>query len=201
VQASELAEAKEVATVERWLADFQWASGKGAAMVNSHVGTFAASEVDGVAYLINGNSGKAPSTSPAEGGFTGWTMVGVDPVSPLEWLVPRLFPQAGVADWFHAEIRPHVDTLDLTAPATLAVGAGGPVSAVVTQAGRAVPVAYPVSADWAGTVHIGPARTAPRDAVAAYDPATGQLTALRRGTATLTVTVNAVTATTTITVP
>lgn len=201
VQASELAEAKEVATVERWLADFQWASGKGAAMVNSHVGTFAASKVDGVPYLINGNSGKAPSTSPAEGGFTGWTMVGVDPVSPLEWLVPRLFPQAGVADWFHAEIRPHVDTLDLTAPAALAVGSTGPVSAVVTQAGRAVPVAYPVSADWAGTVHIGPARTAPHDAVAAYDPATGLLTALRPGTATLTVTVNATTATTTVTVP
>ncbi len=200
VQASELAEAKEVATVERWLADFQWTSGKGAAMVNSHVGTFAASEIDGVPYLINGNSGKAPSTSAAEGGFTGWTMVGVDPVTPLEWLVPRLFPQAGVSDWFRAEIRPHVDELALTAPASLAVGASAPVPAVVTQAGRQVPVAYPVSADWAGTVHIGPARTAPKSAVAAYDPATGQVTALRSGTATLTVTVNAVTTSATITV-
>lgn len=200
VQASELAEAKETATVERWLADFQWTSGKGAAMVNSHVGTFAASRVEGVPYLINGNSGKAPSTSAAEGGFTGWTMIGVDPVSPLEWLAPRLYPQLGVDDWFHAEIRPHVDALALTAPATLAVGGTAPVPAVVTQGDRQVPVAYPVSADWAGTVHIGSARSAPGTAVAAYDPATGLLTALRPGTATLTVTVNGVTATATTTV-
>ena len=52
-----------------------------------------------------------------------------------------------------------------------------------------------MSADWTGSpnVHIGDPDRATRRHVAAYDPATGTLTALRRGTVTLAVTVNGVT--------
>lgn len=60
--------------------------------------------------------------------------------------------------------------------------------------------AHPVSAAWAGErVHIGSGR-APARAVAAYNPATGKVTGLRSGTGTLTVTVNGVTRTITLTV-
>lgn len=57
---SQLSDRKEAALVEQWLADFRRTTGKGAALVGSHVGVFHASHVDGVPYLVNGNSGKAP---------------------------------------------------------------------------------------------------------------------------------------------
>jgi hypothetical protein len=100
------------------------------------------------------------------------------------------------------EFRAHVDSLELTAPASLQRGETGTASATVVQESRRVPVAYPVSADWWGSrqLHIGPAQTAPFWAVASYDPATGQVTALRPGTAQLGVTVNGVSKSTTITV-
>ena len=36
---------------------------------------------EGVTTLINGNSGKDPAGTPSTGGFTGWTMLGIDPGS------------------------------------------------------------------------------------------------------------------------
>lgn len=56
---SQLGDRKEAALVEQWLADFRRTTGKGAAFIGGHVGVFHASHVDGVPYLINGNSGKA----------------------------------------------------------------------------------------------------------------------------------------------
>jgi hypothetical protein len=93
-----------------------------------------------------------------------------------------------------------VDSLELTAPATLQRGQTATASATVVQGNRRVPVAFPVSSDWWGSqqLHIGPAGTAPFWAVASYDPATGRLTALRPGTAQLGVTVNGVSKSTTI---
>jgi hypothetical protein len=63
-----------------------------------------------------------------------------------------------------------------------------------------VPVSFPVSSDWWGSalLHIGPARTAPFWAVAAYEPATGRLTAIRPGSVQLGVTVNGVAKSTTV---
>ena len=58
---SQLGDRKEAALVEQWLADFRRTTGKGAAFIGGHVGVFHASRVDGVPYLINGNSGKAPA--------------------------------------------------------------------------------------------------------------------------------------------
>ncbi|HEY0450051.1 phosphodiester glycosidase family protein [Actinophytocola sp.] len=174
-RASELNDRKEAATITAWLADFRDRTGKQAAFIGAHVGTFHASHVDGVPYFVNGNSGKTPSTAPGDGGFTGWSLWGVGARS------------------FAAEVRPHVDTLSVSAPASLPVGQSTVVTAALTQRTRVVPVAYPVSAGWSASpsVHIGASGGSHRD-VARFDPATGRLTALRPGTITLAVSVNGV---------
>ncbi|MEH1013890.1 phosphodiester glycosidase family protein [Micromonospora sp. CPCC 206060] len=202
-KASQLGDRKEAALVEQWLADFQHRTGKGALFVGGHVGTFHADRVDGVPYVINGNAGKNPATPPQLGGFTGWTEFGVDPVTPAEAERARRDPLAEGPRWVAAEFRAHVDGLTVTAPETVSPDAPVRVTATVTQAGgRQVPVAAPVSADWSASpgVHVGS-----RDGVRPYhtawfDPATGELTALRStGQVLLAVTVNGVRATAAVT--
>ncbi|MEV4538099.1 phosphodiester glycosidase family protein [Asanoa sp. NPDC049518] len=201
-KASQLGDRKQAALVERWLADFQHRTGKGAAFVGAHVGTFHADRVDGVPYLINGNSGKEPSTAPHLGGFTGWTMLGVDPVTPAEAALARLNPLTEGPRWIDAEVNPHVDAVALAVPATVAVGAPAAVTATLTQpGGRSVPVAPPVTAHWSGSaeLHVGSALGIRPGDRAWFDPATGRLTALRSsGTVTLAVTVNGVKASATV---
>ncbi|MFI5734342.1 phosphodiester glycosidase family protein [Kribbella sp. NPDC051587] len=177
-QNSQLGDRKEAALIVKWLADFRARTGKGAAYMAAHAGTFAATRTDGVLLPLTGNSGKSPAAAPDAGGFTGWALVGI----------------GREPNWMQLELRPHVDTLELAVPPTLRRGATAPAAATVVQDGRRVPVSFPVSADWQGDrqLHIGPASTAPFWAVASYDPATGQLTAFRPGTAQLTVTVNGV---------
>ncbi|GAB3161685.1 phosphodiester glycosidase family protein [Micromonospora sonneratiae] len=195
-QASQLGDRKEAALVERWLAEFQHTTGKGALFVGGHVGTFHAGRVDGVPYVINGNSGKNPSSAPHLGGFTGWTMFGVDPVTEDEAARARRNPLTEGPQWVTAQMRAHVDGLTVTAPAVVAAGSPVQVTATVTQAGgRQVPVAAPVSADWSGSpsVHIGSPLGLRPWHVAWFDPATGRLTALRpTGSVLLAVTVNGV---------
>jgi Calcineurin-like phosphoesterase len=198
-QNSQLGDRKEAAMIVQWLADFRASTGKGAAYMAAHAGTFAATRTDGVLLPLTGNSGKSPAAAPDAGGFTGWALVGIDPKATAapagerKWSAPE-------RSWFQVELRPHVDSLELTAPATLQRGQTATASATVVQDNRRVPVAFPVSSDWWGSqqLHIGPAGTAPFWAVASYDPATGQLTALRPGTAQLGVTVNGVSKSTTI---
>lgn len=194
-QGSRLSDRKEAALVEQWLAGFRRTTGKGAAFVGSHVGVFDASRVDGVPYLINGNSGKAPAGPADEGGFTGWSLVGADRVSPGEQAAARRQPWRGGPDWVSVQTRAHVDALTLDAPSQLVRGESAAVGAQVTQGTRTVPVAFPLSADWTGSpnMHVGgPGDARPRH-IATMDPATGTLTALRPGTVTLAVTVNGVT--------
>ncbi|MFJ6165601.1 phosphodiester glycosidase family protein [Micromonospora orduensis] len=203
-QASQLTDRKEAALLEQWLADFQHRTGKGALFVGGHVGTFHADRVDGVPYVINGNAGKTPSTPAEQGGFTGWTEFGVDPVTPAEADRARRDPLAEGPPWVDAEFHAHVDRLALNAPASVAVGAPATVTATLTQpGGRTVPVAAPVSADWSASpgVHIGgPAGVRPWH-MARFDPATGTLTALRPGAPVrLTVAVNGVLADATVAV-
>ncbi|SCE82303.1 Calcineurin-like phosphoesterase [Micromonospora viridifaciens] len=202
-KASQLGDRKEAALVEQWLADFQHRTGKGALMVNGHVGTFHAGRVDGVPYVINGNSGKNPSTPPQLGGFTGWTEFGVDPVTPEEAERARRDPLVEGPRWIEAEFHAHVDRLALAAPASVPVGTPATVTATLTQpGGRTVPVAAPVSADWSGSpnLHIGSPDGVKPWHVARFDPATGQLTALRPGgQVLLAVTVNGVRAQATVT--
>ncbi|MEU0134642.1 phosphodiester glycosidase family protein [Streptomyces sp. NPDC006296] len=194
-QASRLSDRKEAALVERWLADFRRTTGKGAALVAGHAGVFDASRVDGVPYLVNGNSGKAPAGPADRGGFTGWSLVGADRVTPGDQAAARRRPWRGGPDWLSVQTRAHVDALALDAPARLVRGRSTTVAAHVTQGARTVPVAFPLSADWTGSpnVHIGAAGRARPCHLATLDPATGRLTALRPGTVTLAVTVNGVT--------
>lgn len=190
---SQLADRREAAMLETWLADFEAGSGKSAAFVGAHAGVFDAGSVDGVPFLVNGNSGKAPASTPDNGGFTGWTLLGLEPSHGDRGDDDR---------WLRAEVRARVDAVALQAPATLAVGGAGEVAATVTQDGeRTVPVQWPVSAQWGGTgVHVGPAAEAPRWAVVAVDPATGTIQGLRAGSAAVTVTVNGETAAQVVTV-
>ncbi|OEJ28296.1 multidrug transporter [Streptomyces agglomeratus] len=192
---SQLGDRKEAALIERWLADFRRTTGKGAGLIGSHVGVFHAAHVDGVPYLVNGNSGKTPAGPADEGGFTGWSLVGVDKVSPREQATARHRPWEGGPDWVSVQTRAHVDALVLDAPTALPPGRAAPVKATVTQGARRVPAAFPLSADWTGSpnLHIGSAKEARPRHAAAFDPATGTLTTLRPGTITLVVTVNGTT--------
>ncbi|MFC6705425.1 phosphodiester glycosidase family protein [Flexivirga alba] len=188
-KASQLGDRYEAAALGRSLAQFTATSGKSIAQVNGHVGIFYTDSADGVTRVTNGNSGKTPSGSPEQGGFTGWTMLGIDPAAGRVGTVPE--PGARL-QWLRVQTHARVDTLNLSAPATLAVGATGKATATIGQdETRKVPVAWPVSAEWGGSgVRMG---TTHGPAVVSFDPATGTLTGLRHGTATLRVTVNGVT--------
>ncbi|MFI9484986.1 phosphodiester glycosidase family protein [Promicromonospora sp. NPDC052451] len=189
-KASRLTDRLEADTLRGWFEDFEATSGKSIASVGSHVGVFHASTEDGVQYLVNGNSGKSPASTPADGGFTGWSMLGVRPAQGTA---------SGSRDpWLEWEVSTRAENVTVTGPRSLGVGESGAVGAVVLQDGtREVPVAWPVSATWGGegvcvTDERGRAalRECPRGAVLALDPATHEVTALRSGEATVRVTVN-----------
>jgi hypothetical protein len=185
-KASRLTDRLEADLLEGWLGDFHARSGKNVLFVGGHVGVFHASRVDGVPYLINGNSGKTPSAPPADGGFTGWSLVGVDRHPHGHG------PGSGA---FAVQTRAHVDALTLQAPAHLAAGETAEAGATVTQGAgdgaRKVPVAWPMSADWSGSHNLCIGRGHPEGrCAAAYDPVSGTLTGLHPGTVTLSVLVN-----------
>ncbi|WP_022910103.1 phosphodiester glycosidase family protein [Aestuariimicrobium kwangyangense] len=187
-QASRLTDRYEASALAAELAAWHRSTGKQVAQVNGHIGSFHADARDGVSRIVNGNSGKSPSGSPDRGGFTGWTMLGIDPSS------------TGRLGWLQAETRARVDQLAMEAPARLSVGGSASVSATLTQdGGRQVPVAWPVSATWSGDGVALRGRDTSA-AVVEFDPATRTVRGLRPGTATLEVTVNGVRAVQTITV-
>ncbi|MFD1859339.1 phosphodiester glycosidase family protein [Aeromicrobium camelliae] len=189
---SQLSDRREATEIERLLGEFRASSGKSAAVVNGHSGVFHGSATEGVTYLVNGNSGKSPSGTPGNGGFTGWMMLGIDPGAGLLPGAPQVQDRI---EWLAAETRPWVDELALEAPGHLMVGQSADVAATLMQDGREVPVAWPVTSQWAGDgVAVddgrGLAAAAATDAVVRVNPSTGQLTALQPGTATVSVTVN-----------
>lgn len=191
---SQLTDRMEADLLEDWLSGFRSRTGKGAALIGGHVGVFDASRVDGVPYLVNGNSGKAPAAPPGEGGFTGWSLLGVDRGRP---------PRDG--DWISAQTRAHVDGLALAAPARVRVGERAEAAATVSQGTgstvRKIPVGWPVSADWPASPGLCVRGTVPRGrCVASYDPGTGTLRGDRPGKVTLSVTVNGTRATREVTV-
>ena len=77
-----------------------------------------------------------PSTAPHLGGFTGWTLLGVDPVTPAEAAAARANPLTAGPRWLAAEVTPHVDAVHLVAPATVRVGTPATVTATLTQPRR-----------------------------------------------------------------
>lgn len=197
-RSSQLTDQREARAVEDLLADFRRTSGKSAALVNGHVGAFHGAAAEGVTTLINGNSGKNPAGTPATGGFTGWTMLGVDPAAGAVGTAPSTQDRV---DWLAAETHPWVDEISVQAPRTLTVGGVGDASASFTQDGRTVPVAWPVTSQWGGDgvqVLGDGAESSDRRGVVRLNPATGEITGMRPGTATLSVTVNGRTATTTV---
>ncbi len=191
-KASQLVDRVEAETVRGWFEDFRGSTGKPVASVGAHAGVFHASTADGVAYLVNGNSGKGPASTPEDGGFTGWSMVGVDPSA------------ASLDDgWLGWEVNTRAEAVEVSGPAELAVGTSGAVSALVTQDGtRLVPVAWPVSSRWGGDrVFVGAAQDAPSGTVLALDPDTHEVTAVAPGRATVEVEVNDVVGTLEVLVP
>lgn len=189
---SQLADQREARELERVLGEFRERSGKSAAVVNGHVGVFNGSAVEGVSYLINGNSGKNPDGTPETGGFTGWTMLGINPGAGKVGANPTTADRVA---WLAAETKPWVDDLTLTLPKVLAEGESADFSAVFTQDGRTVPVAWPVTAQYSGRgvlVDDGSeaAEVADDSAVIRVNPLTGEVTAIRPGEAELVVTVN-----------
>lgn len=189
---SQLSDQREARELERVLGEFRERSGKSAAVVNGHVGVFNGSAVEGVTYLINGNSGKNPDGTPETGGFTGWTMLGINPGAGKVGANPTTADRVA---WLAAETKPWVDDLTLTLPKVLAEGESADFSAVFTQDGRTVPVAWPVTAQYSGRgvlVDDGSeaAEVADDSAVIRVNPLTGEVTAIRPGEAELVVTVN-----------
>ncbi|MDT0379905.1 phosphodiester glycosidase family protein [Streptomyces sp. DSM 42041] len=184
-RASRLTDRLEADLLEKLLSAFHARSGKDVLFVGSHVGVFHASRVNGVSYLVNGNAGKNPAAPPGEGGFTGWSLVGVERDDTVH----------SGREAFAVQTRAHVDGLTLQAPDALPDGATDAAGATVRQGEGAgageVPVAWPVSADWSGSRNLclGDGRPK-RRCDAAFDPATGVLTALRPGTVSLAVEVN-----------
>ena len=201
---SQLADEREARAFEKLMADFKRKSGKSAAVINAHVGAFHGSSVEGVTYLVNGNSGKSPAGTPETGGFTGWTMLGIDPTKGKVGKNPS--PQDRV-DWLAAETRPWVDEISLETSRAVLLGESSQVTASFVQDGRTVPVAWPVTAQWGGEgVHIVDGseqseEATDENAVIRFNPVSGQITALRPGAAKLSVTVNGRTATQEVTVP
>ncbi|MGE9349706.1 phosphodiester glycosidase family protein [Isoptericola variabilis] len=192
-KASQLVDRVEAETLRGWFEDFRETSGKQLASVGSHVGVFHAATADGIPYVVNGNSGKSPASTPADGGFTGWSMIGVDPAAE----------GTGDDGWFSWEVETRAESVAVSGPEELAVGTSGQVSALVTQDGtRQVPVAWPVSSRWGGDrVFVGSPDDAPSGAVLALDPATHDVTAVAPGRATVQVEVNGVAGTLDVLVP
>lgn len=194
---SQLSDRTEAAAVQELLGRFR-AQGKQVAQINGHVGVFHADAVDGVSRIINGNSGKAPSGPTDQGGWSGWTMLGLAPAAGNVGTDPAV-----VADriaWLQAETRPHVDSLELRVDGQVAsqvrLGRGQRVNltGLLTQSGRQVAVKWPVSAQWSGERVLVtsddqlPAN--PGHAGYRFNPATGELVWNGGGAASLTLTVN-----------
>ncbi|GAB3101082.1 phosphodiester glycosidase family protein [Isoptericola nanjingensis] len=192
-KASQLVDRVEAEALRGWFEDFRETSGKQLASVGSHVGVFHAATADGVPYVVNGNSGKSPASTPDDGGFTGWSMIGVDPAAQ----------GTGDGGWFSWEVEARAESVAVSGPEELAVGTSGQVSALLTQDGtRQVPVAWPVSSRWGGErVFVGSPDDAPSGAVLALDPATHEATAVAPGRATVEVEVNGVVGTLDVLVP
>lgn len=180
--AGALPDRREAAVVEDVLGNAAAATGKPVALATGSGRRFQSARYDRVLGIATGPVAGAPA-GPSAGSFTGWTLA--------EWTAQ------GVTTTAYAL----ADTVTLTAPSTLAVGGRATAVGRIAQGGRSVPVAAPMARTWGGTrVHVGAAADAPRTAVVAVQPGSGALTALRRGTADLTLEVGGARTTRRITV-
>lgn len=192
--ASQFSDQLEADLVEKWLAGWRESSGKPVALFTGHAHTAAAGRADGVLEVTTPPVGKTPYSSPDQGGFFGWDLVGVDP-RPGE--VEAGLPSPRTRDWMVARTNPLIDAISLSAPATLAAGATAEVSATGTTTGSdlALPLKYPASVTWSGDESLAVVESAdevkkasrPHGVVAVLDVSTATLTAVRPGSVTVTV--------------
>lgn len=196
--ASRLSDDQEVALLERWFTRFRERSGgKGLAYVAGHAHVTRFERVDGVPYAVLPPAGGKIYGPQDDGGFSGWTLFGVDPDAPKA--DPRARHRAApesrarAARWLRAEVRPQLEDLELDAPTTLTTGEQADVTAtgVLTQE-RRFPLRYPATVRWSGErVHVGSvAEAEDRGAIAAFDPRTSTLTGLRAGEGSLRIEAN-----------
>jgi hypothetical protein len=182
---AQVADSREGALVQELLTRFRADSGKHVGYVASHGRRFGLARYDDMVQVSAGPLSD-PVTTGA-GAFVGWTAFRIAPAADL---------------WLRTEMRPLVARLRVETPATVATGSTHQAGASLVQLRRRTPVEYPMNAVWqpSTTTHVGPPGQAGPNAVLAYEPATGRLTALRPGTTDLVVTVNGVTARKSVTV-
>ncbi|GHE84613.1 hypothetical protein GCM10014715_45920 [Streptomyces spiralis] len=188
-KSSQLGDRDEAALVEHMLTDFRGATGKGAAMVGSHAQIADVHRLEGVPYMVLPSSGKDPYGTPDRGGFTGW----------VDWSVDA--DRSANEQWLEADVRAFAQSITLKTPASVEAGRTAQLSGSIVQpqgvgtGTRVVPLRYPMSVHWSGSSNlaIGSGKHAIDQArdmgeVAILDPQTGTLTALRRGSVTVSVT-------------
>nr|WP_296066635.1 phosphodiester glycosidase family protein [uncultured Actinoplanes sp.] len=188
-KSSQLQDRSEVALIEKLLTGFRNESGKGAIMMGSHAQIADVHRVEGVPYLVHPSSGKSPYGTPDRGGFTGW----------VDWSVDGR--QDAGEQWVEADVRAFAQSIDLTAPESVDLGKTASLSGSIVQPSgvdpgtRVVPLQYPMSVHWSGSSNLAigsgaAAVAAARHAgkVAILDPRTRELTALGRGSVTVSVT-------------
>ncbi|SFE20286.1 3',5'-cyclic AMP phosphodiesterase CpdA [Actinacidiphila alni] len=193
--ASQLSDKLEAGLLQRWLADFRETSGKPVALFTGHAHTASVTRADGVLDVTTPAVGKTPYSSPDQGGFFGWMHVGVDP-RPARIRAGE--PSPRTRDWLRAESRPLIDGIELTAPADLPVGSATTLAAtgITSEFGLRFPLRFPATVTWSGDPSLAivaspaDAKTAGRKSrtLAVLDLSTTTLTAVRRGTVTVTVT-------------
>ncbi|MFC7640974.1 hypothetical protein ACFQX6_08195 [Streptosporangium lutulentum] len=188
-KSSQLGDRDEAALIENMLTDFRDSTGKGAAMFGSHAQIADVHRVEGVPYTVLPSSGKDPYGTPDRGGFTGW----------VDWSVDSR--RNADQQWLEAEVRAFAQSVTLDTPDSLEVDRTARLSGSIVQpqgvstGTRVVPLRYPMSVDWSGssTLAIGSGKAAVDEArrkgkVAILDPRTRTLTALHRGSVTVSVT-------------
>ena len=171
------------------LTDFRGSTGKGAAMVGSHAQVANVHRVEGVPYMVLPSSGKDPYGTPDRGGFTGW----------VDWSVDSR--RNANQQWLEADVRAFAQSITLNTPDSLEVSKTAQLSGSIVQpegvstGTRVVPLRYPMSVDWSGSSNlaIGSGKAAidaarRKGKVAILDPQTRTLTALHRGSVTVSVT-------------
>ena len=177
-KASELNDRKEAAVIESWLSDFQRSTGKGAVFIGAHVGTFHAAQGRRRACFVNGNSAKAPSTAPTEGGFTGWSRWGVDPITAKEADAARATrPATRRRGWPRRYARTSTRSA-WPLPDELEAGRVGRCQGHSDTGRRTFPVGYPMTAAWSGSPNVLVGDWSDRKPwhTAVLDPDTGTLT-------------------------
>ena len=204
-EASQLSDRLQADLFKHWLADFRETSGKPIALFTGHAHTAAVTRADGVLEVNTPAVGKTPYSSPDQGGFFGWMLVGVD-ARPARVEPGQPSPQT--RDWLLAESRPVIDGIELAAPDRLAVGDSATVAAtgITSGFGLRFPLRFPASVTWSGGPGLVVANSAAdaraaggeHGTLAVLNLSAGTLLAVRTGTVTLTVAAGGQTASVTV---